>query len=537
MWLALGFLGIALTAQIPPPVLGANVDLEFKAKRRAILGREQSALGALADRLDREKKREPAIAVRKLMVRATDSDAFIRFTPLPELVPAGDGKSERGSGNPPGTGTPAQSATASAPWELELEKIRQQAAAELLDLGRQAASATPPHWALAVECTRNALERDPNQPEARRLLGFESYEGGWARSFAIRQLRQGYVLHPTYGWVPRSWVANLDAGQLPSPAGAGRNSKVRWLPPEEADRLRADGNPPWTIVTEHFVIQSNVPLSESIIFGRRLEAFYDLFFTVMADVVRYKLPLAKRFHDPSLRGEGPYPPHLVYYFANKDQYLNRLRNIAPPDIDRSLGYYDPLTTRGQKNRKPAYFYRDTGGQIEGIATLYHEVSHQLLFESVGGQSYKKNAGNYWVFEGLGTFFETVETHPDGTMSVGGFVGPRISRAVEEIAGRRNAIPTELFVSFGQDTFNLESQIYANYQQAMALTLFLMRWRDGIYRDAFLDYIADALKGSLKVNAGRTLQDRLGEPYTTIDAQFLEFLEARDAATRKPERKE
>jgi hypothetical protein len=325
----------------------------------------------------------------------------------------------------------------------------------------------------------------------------------------------------------------LDAGQLPAPTRT-KTSKVHWLPAEEADQARATGNPPWRITTEHFEILSSVPLSKTITFGRRLEDFFEFFFTVMADAVGNDLPLAHRLRDPKLRGSSTYRPHLVYYFATKQQYLDHLRNIAPPDIKESLGYYDPLG-RGQKNRKPAYFFLDEEGQIDAIATLYHEVSHQLLFESVGGNFYERNEGNYWVFEGLGTFFETVITNPDGSMEVGGFVGPRIDEAVKRFTGDQVMIPTGLFVGLPKQIFNLPKQIYANYQQAMALTLFLMRWNDGIYREAFLTYVRDAVKGTIRANSGRTLQDRLGVPYDTIDAQFLDFLKKRGEVRREPQR--
>jgi hypothetical protein len=417
---------------------------------------------------------------------------------------------------------------------LELAKIRGKAASELLNLAHRSATATPPQWGLACLCVRNALENDPDQPEARRLLGFEPHEGGWARSFAIRQLRAGYIAHPVYGWVPASWEGPLSEGKLPAPSDSRNSRKTRWLSAAEADRLRADGNPPWMITTEHFEVASNVPLSESIVFGRRLEAFHEFFFTVMADVVGNQSPMAARYRNPKLRGEPPYHPHRVYYFATKQQYVDHLRRIAPPDIDRSLGYYDPLgPSGGRKDRKPAYFFRDEGGEIEATATLYHEVSHQLLFESVKGDAYRRNVGNYWVFEGLGTFFETVRTNRYGVMDAGDFVGPRIAEAVRQIGGLGNAIPTERFVGLGQDIFNREALIYSNYQQAQALTLFLMRWHDGAYRDAFLDYVRDALKGTLKPNSGRSLQDRLGAPYATIDAQFLEFLKARAADRDEP----
>lgn len=533
MTFAMGWLGIVLALQIPPPDVGPDRASNFKSDRRTIIEREAADLATLAARLDRDKHPETAKEVRAMIVRVTNSDSLTHFHPLAEAAKVGTSPlglaSVKVDRSPPTKA--AKPAEPSAAVTSELATIRKRSSDALLELARRAAASKSPHWELASECVRDVLARDPNHAEARRLLGFEPHEGGWARPFAIRQLKAGNVLHPTYGWVPASWVPQLEAGKLPAPPSTSRNPKTtRWLPAEEANRLRANGNPPWLITTEHFEIQSNVPLSETIAFGRRLEDFYDLFFTVMADAVGNQLPLARRLREPASRSSATYRPHLVYYFATKGQYLAHLRNIAPPDIDKSLGYYDPLSPVGQKTRKPAYFFRDEGGQIDAMATLYHEVSHQLLFESAGGATaYKKNIGNYWVFEGLGTFFETVTTHPDGSMEVGGVVGPRIDAAVQHIAEKGNAIPTALFVGLGQEVFNREMLIYANYQQAMALTLFLMRWHDGIYRDAFLDYVRDALKGSLRVESGRTLQDRLGTPYETIDAQFLEFFKEQNEA--------
>ena len=160
------------------------------------------------------------------------------------------------------------------------------------------------------------------------------------------------------------------------------------------------------------------------------------------------------------------------------------------------------------------------------ATLYHEVSHQLLFETAGPNAYTRNVGNYWVFEGLGTYFETVSPQPDGSLEVGGLAGPRIEAAIKALVGQGQLIPLAEFIAFDQNAFNSKSEIYLHYQQAMALTVFLMQWHDGTYRDAFLDYVRDAYRGRIKHGAGRTLQDRLGQSYATLDSQFLDFLRER-----------
>ena len=40
---------------------------------------------------------------------------------------------------------------------------------------------------------------------------------------------------------------------------------------------------------------------------------------------------------------------------------------------------------------------------------------------------------------------------------------------------------------------------------MALTVFLMQWHQGTYRDAFLDYVRDAYRGRIKRGTGASLK--------------------------------
>jgi hypothetical protein len=405
----------------------------------------------------------------------------------------------------------------------EVRQIRGRSATDLYNLAKEAAAAGSAQYALASFCLREVIEREPDHAEARRLLGFVPHNGGWATPFAVGQLKLGNVNHATFGWVPGDWVPHLDRGELPAPQSKGQR-KTRWLTVAEADRLRADWNPPWKIYTEHFEIQTNVTLAEAIDFGRRLEAFHDLFMTLLVDILGENVPLLRRFKDPKLTGDGHSATklHQVYYFSSKAEFVAHLSPSLGPEVALNLGFYDP--PKSGRGRVPAYFYRDPSGQIPEIATLYHEVSHQLLFETAGPNSYTKNKGNFWVFEGLGTYFETVTPQSDGTLEVGGLVGPRIAEAFNSIVVRRRAVPMADFVAFDEATFRDKIQIYHNYQQAMALAVFLMQWNHGTYRDAFLEYVRDAYHGQIKRSNGRSLQDRLGQPYAVVEKQFLRFLE-------------
>ena len=508
-------IGLSLVLQVPPPETGPPVPIELKATRRAIEEREAKALESLAASLTGDMMTQAQSEVRRLLPRTKPSDGASRVTPLPEVVlPQGRGLASVSSGS----GKPTGKASSQA-WLAEVQKIRLKTASELFELAKRAAAARPPEYAHAAVCLREVLQRHPDHPEARRLLGFVPYEGGWARPFAVRKLKEGNVNHRIFGWVPADWVQHLDRGELPDYSVRGQ--KVRWLPAQEADRLRSNWKNPWQITTEHFEIQSDVTLREAIEFARRLEAFYDVFFTLLADLVGENLPLARRFRSPSLTGEISYRPHQVYYFATKDEYVTHLTPLTGGDIDQSLGYYNPPRP-GKGNRAIAYFFRDIDGQLPVTATLYHEVSHQLLFETAGPNAYTKNVGSYWVFEGLGTYFETVTPQSDGSLEVGGLVGERLAAARNSFSEGR-FLPLEQFLTLDQNAFNRRERVHANYQQAMALAVFLMQWNEETYRDAFLDFVRDAYRGRIKRSTGRSLEDRLGEPLRVIETQFRDFL--------------
>jgi Protein of unknown function (DUF1570) len=440
--------------------------------------------------------------IRACLPRLPTSNGPTRFVPLPEVVEFR--KSSEAAKLPPGA-----------------ESIRSRAAADLFEVARKAAHSDSAQYALASVCLRAALERNPDHKETRRLLGYLPYAGGWATPFAVSELKKKNVNHPIFGWVPGDWVPHLDQGELPAPR---KGQKVRWVPVAEADRLHSDWTSRWRFATEHFEIQTNVPLDQAINFGRRLEAFHGLFVTLLADILGEQIPTVRLFKNPTLEPDSlpTAKLHQVYYFASREEFVDQLGPRLGPEAALNLGFYDP--PKSGHARVPAYFYRDPNGQIPETATLYHEVSHQLLFETAGPNSYTKNFGNFWVFEGLGTYFETVTPQPDGSLEVGGLVGPRIAEAYQSLVVRRGSIPLEEFVVFDEPKFRDKVKIYQNYQQAMALTVFLMQWNHGSYREDFLDYVRDAYHGQIKRNAGRSaLRVRLHQPYATLDTQFLTFL--------------
>ncbi len=497
----IGIAAAALCLQVPPPDAALRPTEGLLAEREAIRSREAQALSAIAVRLADAGKADEAAEVRARIDPRPTADGPLRFRPRPELVAArGDGLA-----NIP-------------PTPPDVQGPRDEAARAFFELARKAANPRVGRYSLADACLRETLARQPDHAEARRLLGFVPQDGGWATPDAAEQLRRGKVLHPKFGWVPSDWVPHLDRGELPGTHFVGERP-TQWLPADEADALRNDfDRRPWQITTAHFEIRTNVPLSEAITFGRRLEDFHDLFFSLLADVVgRERLPLAQRFANPKLKPAKSTRRHQVWFFASKSEYIDHLRTIVGPGVELELGRYQPSERR-------SYFYRDADGQIESTATLYHEVSHQVLFESAGKSGYERNTGNYWVWEGLGTYFETLVPRSDGTLEVGGQVGPRIEQARIRALDKGQFLALAEFVAMDRSRFNDDQAVYLHYTQAMALAVFLMQAENGRFREPFLDYVRDAYEGRVRAGAN-SLESHLGVPLEKVERDLFAFLKA------------
>jgi hypothetical protein len=472
----------------------------LRVDRDAVRSRESKALETLAAKLDGEA----AAIIKALLDPPPAADGSERFVPIPEVVPK-----------------------VAAVDPDETKAIRLAAAKGYFEVAQKALKARPARLALADECLRAVIARDPNHAEAYRLLGYVSHEGGWATPFALKQLKEGIVLHPTFGWVRKDWVPHLDRGELPAPSGSGQ--PTRWLPVAEADALRRDFKDGWKISTEHFFIQTNVPLADAITFGRHLESLHDLFTSIMADVIGpEQLPLAQLARDPKLVPNAPKKRHRVYYFAEKAQYIEFLTPLQGAEDNGSLGTY--LTAKEMKGLDgvgTSFFYHDPGGALAATETLDHEGSHQLLFESAGADKVEAEKSHFWVFEGLGTYFETVRVQPDGSLRYGGIVGERIKVAQHRLM-KGEFLTIGRLTSFNRHQF-LAGDVFLNYVESEALTIYLMHAHGGRYREEFLEYVRDVYKGRSR----KGLDARLGVELGPLNKDFQAYMKPRRAPAREP----
>ena len=468
--------------------------------------REAADLSGLAGELAAQGKTEAAKLVLSELPRRESKDGPTRFMPLPEVVEPRNK-----------TQAPTQPAG--------VEEIRARTAAALFELAGEAARSESGQYALASVCLRAVLERDPDHKEARRLLGYVPHGGGWATPFAVGRA-QGKERQPSRR---SAGCRSLGAASRPVvscrlPRAGVRRRLAGFRSPRPTACART-GGPPGSST------QSTSRSRHECAPGRsdHLRAPPRGLSRPLHDAVRRhsgrKHAHRSPFQEPEAPARRPSQPprlHQVWYFASKAEFVEHLSPRLGAEVALNLGFYDP--PKSGRGRVPAYFYRDPDGQIPETATLYHEVSHQLLFETAGPNSYTKNFGNFWVFEGLGTYFETVSRRSRTARSKSaGWSGPRIAEAYQTLVVRHGMIPLAKFVAFDESTFRDKIQIYQNYQQAMALTVFLMQWDQGAYRDGFLDYVRDAYHGRIKRGVSRGIQDRLHQPYAILEKQFLTFL--------------
>jgi hypothetical protein len=500
----------------PSPDASRSTSASLRAERQTLLARESEALTALADAATDTRL---ALALRSVIQPDDPPDGPLHFIPLPEVF------------DPSSTPPPPIGAEAAA--------IRADTAARLLDLARRAADPGAEGFGLAAQCLREVLARDPAHPEARRLLGFVPHgpSGGFATPQAARNLDAGQVLHAKYGWVPADWLPHLDQGQLPAPR-ASATAPVAWLPAQEADSQRRDfARRPWKISTAHFDIQTNVPLDEAIAFGRHLEDLHQLFDTVLADLFDPALlPLARRFRNPALQPSLDAHHHLVCYIADHAEYVELARQQFRRDESISLGFYlDPREARRFRQDPRSYFYRDPGSSLSALATLFHEASHQILFEDGGPTQYDRNVGQYWVWEGLGTAVESFTPRPDGSYDFGDPSAARFQKAQADILDADQFVVLNEMLVMGPQRFKAEADVVTHYAQAMAWTMFFLLHNHGEYREPFLAYVRDAYRGRFRSGPGGTgaprLLDRLGRPAPEIEADFLTYMRERPAGAQ------
>ena len=282
--------------------------------------------------------------------------------------------------------------------------------------------------------------------------------------------------------------------------------------------------PSLAISTEHFEIQTNVPLAEAISFGRRLEAFHDLFMTLLADILGENLPLDPALQGPDTDRRRPACTklHQVYYFASKAEFVDHL-SPTHGARDRATAWASTTRPSRARGRVPAYFFRDPErpDPRDGHA-LPRGLAPVALRDGRAQCLHQERRAISGSSRGWAPTSRPSRRSRTARSRSAAWSAPRIEEAYQ-VARRPGPVdPAGRVRRARRKRLHAETRIYPNYQQAMALTVFLMQWHQGTTATHF-STTSDAYRGRIKRATGRSLQDRLGQTYSTLDSQFLAFL--------------
>jgi hypothetical protein len=399
-------------------------------------------------------------------------------------------------------------------WRTQLRYERKEFARKLYLLSRKALHDGNP--AYAYDLVRELAVHDPDHVKARELLGYVQYKDEWVTPFARRMLLKGYVWHDQFGWLPQT--------HLPRYLNGERFVVDKWMSAAKEAEIRRDFAQAWVIQTDHYRIRTNYSLERGVELGQALEQFYEFFHQTFAGFFNDPEQLQRLFDgkSPVVNKEGK--PYLVNYYRTRDEYVNRL-DRAFPQIRVTNGIY--LT-----GDRTAHFYHDPMNDHE--ATLFHEGTHQLFFESHNQNRPIGEMAHFWIIEGIACYMESFR-RGDGEFSVGDPRYIRFAGARMNGLDQHYYVPFQEFDGLGMREFQNAPMLVKNYTQAAGLAHFFMQAQGGRYRDALVAHLVQLYSANtLKRSSPQRLDELTGVTPRELDRQYLDWLkECRESLGEPP----
>lgn len=384
---------------------------------------------------------------------------------------------------------------------LKFRTARRDQSIELYRLSRQALTAGSVRY--AYELLRESAAQDPDNPTARKVLGYVPAGKEWLTPYTAKKKARGDQWHATYGWLPKDHVARYEAGE--------RFSGGRWITAEQDAELRRDFLNAWEVETEHYLVKTNHSLERGVEIATRLEEFHDFFVNAFAGFFNSPQQLKVLFQGSGTARPAEQPKHEVHYFRTRDEYNRRLVS-KEAKIGDTNGLY--FTTD-----RVAYFYHDEGRTADD--TLYHEATHQLLYESLPKQREVGTQAHFWVIEGFACYMESFRPGAGGA-SLGDPGHVRIQAARYRYLDDGHYTPLGKFAAMGLHEFQTVplSEMMRNYSQAAGLAHFFMHYDRGRYRDALIEHLAQLYHGAGPLRRpAQNLAELTGVAYTELDRQY------------------
>jgi len=325
----------------------------------------------------------------------------------------------------------------------------------------------------ALQIVHELLREDPDNVRARAMLGFEQREDGWLRTSRTTSVRPGKQKHPKFGW----------------PAGSY-----------------------WKIDSEHFQIVTNHSSALASGLAATLEDFHNGWRQLFTRFWLNRAAFGRVWNGQSSVPAGRKRFRIVV-FRDRDEYVRSLKSTEP-NIDISMGVY-------LHRRRATFLYADE--QADLMSTWRHEVTHQLLHETLKAGGDVGGRSNFWIIEGIALYMES--WHDFGSyVTVGGIDAERLQYARHRALSDGFQLPVADMVALSREALQTDSRIRQIYSQAAGMAHFLIDGDGGRYRDGVLSYLRKVYAAHDELT---TLAAVVGRSYQELDSLYLQYLNVND----------
>lgn len=313
------------------------------------------------------------------------------------------------------------------------------------------------------------LREDAQHNQANRILGT------LASAAQVKpRLRRATTVHPDFGWP------------------AGSYSRIE---------------------TPNFLITTRAAPPESIEMAQVMEQFYALWRQVFFPLWAPPGIVSKRFEGRNIPWEKAREMEVVL-LRDRADYLQFL-GVAERNAALSVGYYEPQLQK-------SFFYAGEGWQ----ATLFHELTHQLLAEasSIAADRQAGTDTGIWLIEGMALYMESL-TNRGSYWTLGGYAAPRLQTARYRAVRDGYWVEWNEFTQAGREQWKQDPQIGLLYTQATGLIhLFMDQLEQPAARQALFQSLVAVYQSSADFEPLRRL---LGETDASVQQAYRSALTLSD----------
>ncbi len=388
-------------------------------------------------------------------------------------------------------------------------------AAALFELAKEAADAG--QLSFAFQWATETLRENPDHKEARRVLGYERRDGQWLTPYGVKMREAGKIWNAKRGWVA--------ANDAKSGGDSDRSDVVR----------HADIKNGWQVRTDHFLVTTNHSLAAGAELAARLERLYQVWRELFAGFFYTEKEVRGLFAgDRNARIQAR--PFRVFYYRDRDQYVDALRR-RQPRIAETLGIYfdafheahffaadtDDVAANHASGRARTTAVSATAEPA--IATLYHEAVHQLFQESRPTAKQIGATANFWVIEGVATYFETLTEHNDPHAGLYFTIGEATAGRLPAARQRLNDgfyIPLAELTKLNKDEVQRHPDIAKLYSQCSGVAAFLVDGEQGRYREPLVSYLQAVYADR---DNRESLSTATGTSFSDLDVAYRRYAES------------